>query len=40
MGRVLFFNPGYAGKQRFELPRSVAVLHCDEQNIRPEYARL
>jgi putative phosphoesterase len=25
-GPTLFFNPGYAGKQRFELPRSVALM--------------
>jgi len=36
-GRVLFFNPGYAGKPRFHLPRSVAVLHCSEKEIRPEF---
>lgn len=23
-----FFNPGYAGKSRFGMPRSVAILHC------------
>jgi len=34
---VLFFNPGYAGKQRFTLPRSVAILHCAGEIIRPEY---
>jgi uncharacterized protein len=31
LGGVLFFNPGYAGRPRFDLPRSVAVLH-----LRPE----
>jgi uncharacterized protein len=34
---ILFFNPGYAGKQRFDLPRSVAILHCDKKEIRPEF---
>ena len=37
IGRTLFFNPGYAGKQRFNLERSVAILHCDEKEIRPEF---
>ena len=40
IGGILFFNPGYAGKQRFELQRSVAILHCDAQNLRPEYLPL
>ena len=40
IGRTLFFNPGYAGKQRFALERSVAILHCDGQGIRPEFKRL
>lgn len=40
LGGVLFFNPGYAGKQRFELERSVAILHCDKQGIRPEFKPL
>lgn len=37
---TLFFNPGYAGKQRFALPRSVAILNCDEDGIRAEYLAL
>jgi putative phosphoesterase len=37
---VLFFNPGYAGKARFNLPRSLALLHCDETGIRPEFLSL
>jgi len=40
IGGRLFFNPGYAGKSRFGMERTVAILHCDEQNIRPEYFRL
>jgi putative phosphoesterase len=36
----LYFNPGYAGKQRFSLERSVAILHCDENGIRAEYLAL
>ncbi len=40
IGGTLFFNPGYAGKSRFGMDRSVAVLHCDEKGIRPEYVPL
>jgi putative phosphoesterase len=40
IGTTLFFNPGYAGKSRFGMERSVAILHCDEEEIRPEYLRL
>ena len=40
MGGVLFFNPGYAGKPRFGLNRSVAILHCDGKGIRPEFLPL
>ncbi len=28
-GGTLFINPGYAGKPRFGMERSVALLHCD-----------
>lgn len=37
---TLFFNPGYAGKPRFALERSVALLHCDSAGIRPEFVSL
>ena len=40
IGRTLFFNPGYAGKPRFNLARSVAILHCDSNSIRPEFLEL
>jgi uncharacterized protein len=40
IGSTLYFNPGYAGKPRFLLARSVAILHCDEHAIRPEYLKL
>lgn len=36
MGGVLFFNPGYAGPQRFALPRSVALLHWEGSRLREE----
>lgn len=37
---VLYFNPGYAGKPRFNQPRSVAILHCDKQEIIPKFIEL
>jgi len=37
---VLYFNPGYAGKSRFGMQRTVAILHCDKEAIRPEYFTL
>ena len=40
IGGTLFFNPGYAGKPRFGLERSVAILHCGEKGIRTEYLPL
>jgi len=40
IGSVLFLNLGYAGKQRFALERSVAILHCDKGEIRPEFLPL
>ena len=36
IGGTLFFNPGYAGKSRFGLERSVAILHCSGSGIRPQ----
>ena len=33
VGNVLMFNPGYGGKQRFHLPRSVGILRCDEAGV-------
>jgi uncharacterized protein len=40
IGGMLYFNPGYAGKPRFGQPRSVAILHCDEKEIRPVFHEL
>lgn len=34
---ILFFNPGYAGKTRFGMERTVAVLEVTGQHIRPKY---
>lgn len=39
-GGILYFNPGYAGRVKFGLERSVAILHCDEQEPRPEFLAL
>ncbi len=36
----LFFNPGYAGKSRFGMERTVAILNCTEAEMRPEYFTL
>ena len=40
IGDTLFFNPGYAGKSRFGLERTVAILHCGDKGIRAEYLPL
>lgn len=40
IGKTLFFNPGYAGKPRFSMPRTVAVLHCENGLIRAEFKDL
>ncbi len=37
---ILFFNPGYVGKPRFGMERTLAILHCTEKECRPEYFRL
>ncbi len=37
---TLYFNPGYAGKARFGMERTAAILHCTETEVRPEYLRL
>lgn len=39
IGEILFFNPGYAGKSRFGMERSVAILHSSSDKLRPEYFR-
>ncbi len=40
VGGTLFFNPGYAGKQRFLAKRSVAILHANPKEVRAEYLQL
>jgi len=37
---VLYLNPGYAGKPKFGLERSVAILHCDGKGMRVEFVKL
>jgi putative phosphoesterase len=38
--KTLYFNPGYAGKPRFGLARSVAILHSDASGVTPEFKAL
>ena len=40
IGGVLYFNPGSAGKPKFGLGRTVAILHCDAEEIRHEFINL
>ena len=40
IGQTLFFNPGYAGKPRFNLARSVAILNCDSTGVTAEFLEL
>ena len=40
LGNTLFFNPGYAGKSRFGMERTVAILHCEKDEVRWQYHRL
>jgi uncharacterized protein len=37
---VLFFNPGYAGRPKFNQARSAAILHCNAKGMRAEYLDL
>ena len=40
IGGVLYFNPGSAGKPKFGLGRTVAILRCDQKEIRHEFIAL
>jgi uncharacterized protein len=40
IGGVLYLNPGYAGKPKHGVERTVAILHCDGKEIRPEFLPL
>ena len=35
-----FFNPGYSGRPKFNQPRSVAIFHCDDAGVTPEFVSL
>ena len=40
IGRTLYVNPGYSGKPRFRLERSVALLHIEDGGLRMEFRKL
>jgi putative phosphoesterase len=40
IGNTLYFNPGYAGKQRFALERSMAIFHVEPDALRAEFFKL
>ena len=40
IGGVLYFNPGSAGRPKFGLGRTVAVLDCGAKEIRHEFINL
>jgi putative phosphoesterase len=40
IGRTLYLNPGYAGKPRWNQPRSVAIVRCDAGGIASEFKSL
>lgn len=40
IGGVLYLNPGYAGKSRFGMERSIAILECNEKGIKPKFLKL
>jgi putative phosphoesterase len=37
---TLYFNPGYAGRPKFNQPRSVAIFHCDAAGLTAEFLPL
>jgi hypothetical protein len=40
IGGIWYFNPGYAGRPRFGLERTVALLHFQRDKIKPEMVKL
>ncbi len=40
IGGVRFFNPGYAGRPKFNQSRSVAILHLKGADVTPEFVPL
>jgi putative phosphoesterase len=39
-GETLYFNPGYAGRQRFNLPRTVALMEINRGEISYKFVSL
>jgi uncharacterized protein len=39
-GGVLYLNPGSAGRPRFGMPRTLALLGMDDEGLRPEIVAL
>ena len=37
---ILYFNPGYAGRPRSDLARSIAILNCDDQGVTADLLTL
>ena len=40
VGGILFFNPGYAGRPKFGVQRTAAILDCGEKEIHTEFLPL
>jgi hypothetical protein len=40
IGGIWYFNPGYAGRTRFGMERSVALFHFQKGKIKPEFLKL
>jgi putative phosphoesterase len=40
INNTLYLNPGYAGAQRFNLARTVAILNCDSQGMTADFIEL
>ncbi len=40
LAQTLFLNPGYAGKPRFGMPRTVAILECDSRHLGCQFHEL
>ena len=40
IGGVRFFNPGYAGKPKYNTERSVAILTCSGRDVQAEFIPL
>jgi putative phosphoesterase len=40
IGGILYFNPGYAGKSRFGMSRSIAIIESSEGKLLPEFLAL